>query len=121
MYQTQNSNPHVISRNPAVDIQDNSNKKSNWSSCLFNARSIVNKLNNFQSYIYSLDLDIMAITETWLTDSIFNNEILPVDFTIYRKDHGSRGGGVMLAVRDCISSKLLSSPDNLESLLTLFI
>jgi len=58
MYQTlsQNSNPHVISHNPAVDIQDSSNKKSNWSACLFNARSIVNKLNNFQSYIWILIL-----------------------------------------------------------------
>ena len=53
----------------------------------------------------------MALTETW---PIFNNEILPVDFAIYCKDRGSRGGGVMLAVRDCISSKLISSPDNLE-------
>jgi len=114
MQQTQNSNPCALQHNPAADSHDNRNKKTNWNACLFNARSIVNKLNNFQSYVYSLDLDIVALTETWLTDSIFNNEILPVDFAIYRKDRGSRGGGVMLAVRDCISSKLISSPDNLE-------
>ena len=80
----------------------------------FNARSIVNKLNNFQSYVYSVDFQIVALTETWLTESIFNNEILPTGYNIYRQDCGSRGGGVMLAVKDSLPSKLLPSPGNLE-------
>ena len=114
MHRTQNSNPYVLSHNPAAEIQGNQNKKTNRNACLFNARSIVNKLYNFQRYIYSMDFAIVALTETWLAYSIFNNEILPVGFTIYRKDCGSRGGGIMLAARDYIPSKLLSSPDNVE-------
>ena len=54
---------------------DTSSNKNKWNACLFNAGSIVNKLNNFQSYVYSMDLSIVALTETWLTDSIFNNEL----------------------------------------------
>ncbi len=56
------------------------------------------------------------MTETWLTDSIFDNEILPPHFTIYRKDRGSRGGGVLIAIKDSIPSNLLSSPSHLEVL-----
>jgi len=56
----------------------------------------------------------VALTETWLTDNIFNNEILHTCFTIYHKDLGSSGGGMMLAIGDCLPSKLLSSPNNLE-------
>ena len=33
---------------------------------------------------------------------------------MYRRDRDSRGGGVLLAIRDCIPSKLLPSPDNSE-------
>ena len=64
--------------------------------------------------MYSVDFQIVALTETWLTESIFNNEILPTGYNIYRQDRGSRGGGVMLAVKDSLPSKLLPSPGNLE-------
>ena len=40
-----------------------------------NPRSIINKLQQFQSLMYSKSFDIIiALTETWLTDSIFDNE-----------------------------------------------
>ena len=66
--------------------------------------------------IYSHDYDIIAITETWLSNNIFDNEILPINYTIYRNDRGSRGGGVLFAVRDSIISKVLPSPTNVEML-----
>ena len=52
---------------------------------------------------------IIGVTETWLNDSITNNEILPIDFVVYHKDRVSHGGGVMLAVHSSISSKPISS------------
>lgn len=79
-----------------------------------NIRSIVNKLSSFQTLIYSHDYDIIAITETWLSKNIFDNEILPINYTIYCNDRGSRGGGVLFAVRDNIISKVLTSPTNIE-------
>ena len=50
-----------------------------------------------------------AITETWLNDDISDCELLPDEFTIYRKDRsstnrGKRGGGVLLAIRKNIYS-----------------
>jgi len=81
-----------------------------------NIRSIVNKLFPFQAMIYSHNYDIVAITETWLFNSIFDNKILPTNYRIYRNDRSSRGGGVLLAVQDTIISKTLSSPANIEML-----
>ena len=59
---------------------------------LLNARSIVNKLTCLQSYVISSSVDVIAITESWLNDRIYDNEILPQNqYTIYRRDRGSRG------------------------------
>ena len=54
------------------------------------------------------------MTETWLSDTIFDSEILPSDYFIIHKDRSSRGGGVMLAVKNSKSFKVLSSPSTLE-------
>ena len=70
--------------------------------CYYNARSLVNKLSKFQSLIYSSNYDIVLVSETWLSDSIFDQEILPTNYCIFRKDRHSRGGGAMIAVRDTI-------------------
>ena len=77
-------------------------------------RSLVNKLQNFQTYIYTSTPDIIGVTETWLNDSILNNEILPYDYSIFRKDRNSRGGGALLAIHISIPTKIIPSPPNLE-------
>ena len=74
----------------------------------FNARSLVNKLINLQSLVYSSIPGIVTITETWLNKDIFSNKILPHDYCIYRKDRLSRGGGVLIAVHNSIHLKLLT-------------
>ena len=83
---------------------------------MWNARSLIKQLSSFQSYVYSSDFNVLAVTETWLHDYIFDNEILSSGYNIYRKDRNSRGGGVMLAVSNKLFSKLLPTPDNLELL-----
>ena len=62
------------------------------------------KLSQFQNIVLTNHFDIIALTETWLNDSVTNHEILPDSYTIYRKDgdFGKRGGGVLLAVKDNI-------------------
>ncbi len=78
------------------------------------AQPCKHKLLNFQTYVYSATPDIIGVTETWLNDSILNNEILPYDYSIFRKDRNSRGGGVLLAIHISIPTKLIPSPPNLE-------
>ena len=79
-----------------------------------NSRSLANKLSNFQSYVYSTSHNIYCITETWLSNSVFDCEILPCEYTVYRKDRGSQGGGVLIAVHESVPSVLISSPEELE-------
>ena len=72
--------------------------------CLYlNARSLVKKLDDLK--VLSTDMDIIAVTETWLKPDIKDCELLPkLNFTIFRKDRLSRqGGGVMLAIRNTIT------------------
>lgn len=69
-----------------------------------NVRSIKGKTNDFYVSVSACDYDIIALSETWLDESVHDNELFPADFTVYRCDrpkssiHGSRGGGVLLAV-----------------------
>ena len=65
------------------------------------------------------------MTETWLTNNITNNEILPKGYHVIRKDRNAdkRGGGVLIALRERIAfnkitsrSKSLNWSDRLEIL-----
>ena len=82
--------------------------------CYLNSRSLVNKLTIFQSYVYSSDFDVICLTETWLTESIFDQEILPNNYNIYRKDRTTRGGVVLIAIKNTIATSVLNSnlPNN---------
>ena len=73
-----------------VDNSTTPTSKSNWLPSIpstlklfqINARSIVNKINQIQHFVYSNNVDILSVTETWLTDMIFDLEIFPANFTI---------------------------------------
>jgi len=49
----------------------------------------------------------LSITSCGLTDSIYDQEILPTNFTIYHKDQDSSGGGVKIAVRNNINTEII--------------
>ena len=73
--------------------------------CLyFNARSLSNKTCELQTMV--TDIDLLAITETWLRPENLDCEILRENnFNIHRRDRTDRaGGGVLLAVRENILS-----------------
>ena len=67
--------------------------------CL-NARSISNK--TLELHALLLDLDILAITETFLSDEILDSEFQAPSHTVFRKDRNRQGGGVMIFVRNTI-------------------
>lgn len=56
---------------------------------LLNARSIVNKSDSLELLLLNYELHSVVITETWLSDSISDVEVVPHGYQIYR-----RGGGV---------------------------
>ena len=59
--------------------------------------------------MYASELNVFCLTETWLSDFVFDSKVLPYDFIVYRKDRPSQGGGVLVATHDSIPSLLLPS------------
>lgn len=66
-----------------------------------NVRGLNTKLKFFRLNMLSLECDIVAVTESFLTDAIEDSELLCGDWTVLRRDRatGSRGGGVLLTAR----------------------
>ena len=60
--------------------------------------------------------DVIIVTETLLTDAISDCELLPSGYHTFRRDHGLRGGGVLVAVSFCLTSFLLFKPHLSETL-----
>ena len=81
---------------------------------LWNAHSITNKLPLLHSLVISKDLDIFCITESWLQSSIKDGEVAPCDFTVYRHDRDTRGGGVLIAVSNRFASRIILSSSVVE-------
>lgn len=93
------------SNSSSVSLElDGSNLK-----CLYlNIRSCRNKTVNFQALIYSLDYDIILLTESWLNSTIPNSFVLPAGYTIFRSDRvKGRGGGVLIAIKQGLPSRRL--------------
>ena len=71
-----------------------------------NVCSIKNKLGTLRTHAAELaGYDAICLTETWLSSHVADSELmlgLP-DFTWFRKDRSSRGGGVACAVKLCLS------------------
>ena len=69
-----------------------------------NARSIVNKHKELEMYALEQKFDIIGITETWLNNSISDNEMSIAGYTLHRNDRKEvdkhRGGGVALYVHN---------------------
>ena len=43
--------------------------------------------------------DIIAGTESWLTPSIYSNEVFPDNYNVFRKDHLDGYGGVFFSCK----------------------
>ena len=80
------------------------------------------KIMDIQSYVYTKDLDIVIINESWLNESINNNEIFNEDhYKMFRLDRSKSdkqkyskvgGGGVFILVKESlnIEPSLISIP-----------
>lgn len=76
-----------------------------------------NKRDDLSSVIDTCSADVVLLTETWLSSAIHDFEILHCEagYKIYRSDRtGSRGGGVLIAVRDTFISSAIMVDTNLE-------
>jgi len=76
---------------------------------LLNARSICNKSEDIKDFIVDNDIDILCITETWLSgddrDNIVIAQITPPGYAIYQKARKGKGGGVAVILKDSLRVK----------------
>lgn len=86
-----------------------SNQQNKWKNrplriLNINFRSADGKKSSMPLLLDTLKPDIIIGTETWLDSNIFDREILPDFYQLYRKDRSRHGGGVLLAVRSNLKS-----------------
>ena len=82
---------------------------------VLNCRSLVNKLSSLYQFVCGSAVDILCLSDTWLSDYTFDSEVLPMVYALYRRDRPIKGGRVLVAVRDTSSSWSVSSPSHLEA------
>ena len=58
----------------------------------------------------STNAAIIAVTETWLTNPICDNEVCIPGYSIQRKDRNREGGGVCIFIRNNIKGPLSVKP-----------
>lgn len=58
-----------------------------------NVRSLTQNFNNFRQHVLSNDLDVVAVSETWLGDNILDTAVHLDGYSIIRRDRpdGRRG------------------------------
>ena len=80
----------------------------------YNARSLLdlNKRTKFANVMTSVSLDVICITETWLTPDIPNAALFLPNYHIYRSDRKidetriTKRGGVMIAINSYVDQSL---------------
>ena len=68
-----------------------------------NCRSIFNKALDFWNLVDTYNPDVVIGTESWLREEISNAEVFRADYTTFRRDRCSRGGGVFICVKNYIA------------------
>ena len=65
-----------------------------------NCRSILSKTLEFWNLVDTYKLDVIIGTESWLREEIKNAEVFRDDYTTFRRDRCTRGGGVFICVKN---------------------
>ena len=94
---------------PAWSSSTVDSKRKSLDLCLLNARSVRNKTLAISDFTTDLNIDIMALTETWLNsdDEAFITEICPEGFKFIHapRNNNKRGGGVGLLFKNNLQMK----------------
>lgn len=84
-----------------------------------NVASLPNKFDQLKSTIGN-NIDVLVLTETKLDDSFPSSQFILDGYSFpYRKDRDRHGGGILIYVREDITSKMLTKhtfPDDIEGI-----
>ena len=67
-----------------------------------NIRSVLNKIDILENYLYLNNIDLFFLTETWLTTKVNDAIVCPSNYNIFRNDRSSRGGGVAIIFKNSL-------------------
>lgn len=96
-------------------MRHNSILLANYSIYYQNVRGLNTKLNNVLIESSVLPHDFLALTETWLTPSIYSNELFDSWlYSVFRSDRRatrkrSRGGGVLIAAHQALNTTIFDT------------
>ena len=79
-----------------------------------NTTSIVKDFVQFQNFFQVGEFDFIGIAETWLKDYHYNTEFAPTGYQIFRNDRPTRGGGVLLMIKEELKAVRVPITTNLE-------
>ena len=85
--------------------------------CCANVRSARNKTSQIANYIIDHDIDIMALTESWLStdDLVHISDMTPSGYSLVQKPRTDRpGGGIALIFKTHLKIKQLTSLDHVS-------
>nr|CAH7727563.1 unnamed protein product [Callosobruchus chinensis] len=77
---------------------------------------ILGKLEDIKTLLYNNNIDLLAISETWLNEKIETSYVAIDGYTFLRRDRGSRGGGVGLYISNSLKFKKITSSGEIEQL-----
>ena len=73
----------------------------------YNINSIRNKFSEMRQLLDANLIDILGLSETKIDDSFPLNQFSIANYKLYRQDRNSRGGGIMIYVRDSIPHRII--------------
>ena len=103
LVQNPSSDPWFCSACIEEPAEDPSGCRRSTLQCVcFNARSLFPKRYDLLGYLSSVNVDIVAVTETFLDDTILSSQFCPKHYICFRKDRDRHGGGVLILIKSSI-------------------
>ena len=76
--------------------------------------SVRNKQAELELFLDNQDIHLLIGTESHLNDTIFDSEVFPRNYSVFRKDRNIHGGGVFILVEKSIPSSILEIDSTCE-------
>lgn len=92
--------PPQDSRNSLQDDLPEELQKKGLHFIHINARSLIPKLSEIKLLLSKTKAAVLAISESWLDETVPDNEVRIDGYSILRRDRNRHGGGVMLLIKD---------------------
>ena len=80
-----------------------------------NVRSLISGFDKFKHLVCEHDFDIVALSETWLSNDVDSDTIKLQGYNLFRKDRVGRGGGVAIYIKTGINKCEIVSLDFLTN------